>query len=52
MIHWTVKPPKTVIDMNRDNWKTDKPIFVPKTGAMAKNALFIRPAAKHPDDHK
>jgi len=35
--------------MNQDNWKTDKSISVPKTGAMEKNALFIRPAAKHPD---
>ncbi len=38
----------TVVDMNHDNWKTDKPIFVPKTGAIEKNALFTRPAAKHP----
>ena len=27
----------------------DKPISDPKTGAMEKNALFIRPAAMHPD---
>ena len=38
----------TVVDMNHDNWKTDRPIFVPKTGAIEKNALFTKPAAKHP----